>query len=200
MLEYTDLDSRVKNRYCPACGKFYSHYPGLHDHYYSVHLLKKPYGCDHCNKRFANKQSFTKHVKLHENPEGTPFKCDRGKCKRCFVSQLQLDTHIEDKHTTTKFPCAFCGIEYASKSRAAPGKGHNCKNKKTDPFVCDTCGKVFNVRGSYTTHRLTHDPNRIDSQRCIWPGCLFTCADPITMYHHKQKCTFRTESTESTQP
>ena len=67
---------------------------GRRFHERSVHLLEKPFQCQICLKKFAQKSDARKHLYVHSGAK--PYICLT--CKRSFSQSSNLFTHIKKQH------------------------------------------------------------------------------------------------------
>ena len=104
---------------CDICGDRFAIKSGLTRHMATIHAESKDWVCSisSCNKQFATKQILEQHLRnVHgvktktENEDDRPFECL--KCHRRFLTQPDLDTHIQTRHKLKKpFRCPSCKIK-----------------------------------------------------------------------------------------
>jgi uncharacterized C2H2 Zn-finger protein len=82
----------------------------------SVHLKRRDYHCDHCDKVFSQKANLNKHVNsVHKKL--TRYQCDHR--DKVFSRKCNLQTHVNSRHgpKKTQIPCLqmFALIKEAQK-------------------------------------------------------------------------------------
>ena len=89
------------------CGKVYRSKENVCLHYQNIHLKKKPYKCEYCNREFSHRNGKIYHVrKFHTKifPYNCPFKESIFNilffivCNCSFPSKSSLRYHINSKH------------------------------------------------------------------------------------------------------
>ncbi|KAM5125399.1 uncharacterized protein ACMZJ9_022205 isoform 1-T2 [Mantella aurantiaca] len=105
---------------CPECGKRFATKQTFVNHY-RIHTGQRPYECPECGRSFVQKQHLTKHLRVHSGER--PFVC--GQCDRSFGMKHNLFTHLKT-HSGEK------------------------------PFSCSECGKKFSRRSTYLAHQRIH--------------------------------------------
>lgn len=77
-------------------------------------------------------------------------------CKRCdiyFVTFNALAEHrLSQEHENIRRTCSICNKSYSSLYFAR----HLAVHKMDTTYMCDICGKRFNMQGQFSRHRLTH--------------------------------------------
>lgn len=133
----------------------------------------KPYGCEYCAKRFAQRKNLVQHLKIHRR-QSIAFhcaKCSRGfsreawnahknQCKRglrqyeCFlckkivINKSHLVKHMR-AHTGETYRCLKCPKQFVSQL----GLTHHMK-QHTESFAiqCSTCRQGFSNRSQWKSH------------------------------------------------
>ena len=90
-----DLAERgEKRRICPYCQKIFRSPSDLVVHI-RTHTKEKPFGCEHCTKKFSQKQHLKKHIQtvhLGEKQHQCPH------CNKTFSQSSNLKRHIKTQH------------------------------------------------------------------------------------------------------
>lgn len=139
---------------------------------YATSVYIQPYGCDKCDKKFADSIGLVHHLRrrrqspnsVYENKK--PYECqERG--KRFPTNQghaRHVTTHSGDK----SYCCVDCGNAYSSESyvlkhmrrHAGKLKIHMRIRLGTKPYHCDDCGRGFTQLGNLQLHRSVHTGER----------------------------------------
>ena len=82
---------------------FCCNFKGTLTHVSTVHEKKRPFGCDHCNKKFVDRTHLKLHIKTHEQT----FIC--AVCDSVFSENSELKDHI------SKYKCEICENQFTSK-------------------------------------------------------------------------------------
>lgn len=105
--------------------------------------------CDLCGKRFSNKASLTRHVKIHTREKRFP--CDL--CGKRFSSRNHVETHQRIHTGERPFSCAECGRKFLNHSHLVL---HKVVHTREKPFTCPVCGKGFTRKSSVIKHSGIH--------------------------------------------
>ncbi|VVC92985.1 unnamed protein product [Leptidea sinapis] len=74
-------------------------------------------------------------------------------CELSFCSFKEYDEHLlSEEHENMRRTCPVCNKSYS----AIYFKRHVALHNVEHPYMCDICGKKFNIRGQFTRHRVTH--------------------------------------------
>lgn len=162
----------VYYRKCALCGRFYESKEELQRHKTLVHgksWHRKGYGCDRCEKVFADsnslenhkadvhpmtkplkwkhrRQAFSQHTKwrAHIATHNEKYECEV--CGKKFSKQTSLQDHMDAQHM-----CNKCEKSFANKQIL---QAHKKTHKKT--YECDKCGRTFTKRKVLKKHREQH--------------------------------------------
>ena len=88
---------KTGNSYCCSyewCGKKFQRDNARRVHERTVHLNEKPFQCQICLKKFAQKSDARKHLHVHSGVK--PYICLT--CKKPFSQSSNLFTHIKNQH------------------------------------------------------------------------------------------------------
>lgn len=113
-------------------------------------VIKQPFSCETCQKRFNKVCYLTQHNKsFHSGVK--PFKCSR--CGKRFPDSDLYAAHWA-KHSGDKpYKCDACPKAFNHKTDL---RRHACLHSDTRPFNCDLCGKGFIRKDHMLKHRETH--------------------------------------------
>ena len=65
---------------------------------------KRPWQCEICHRKFAEKCTLKRHIRIHTNEK--PWKCTF--CTKAFNQSCSLQAHIRIHTGERPFPCHFC--------------------------------------------------------------------------------------------
>lgn len=143
----------------------------------SVFMGVRPYECETCGKRFAQKSCLTRHTKIHTGER--LHQCDE--CTKSFTRASNLRSHMRT-HTGEKcFQCPICQKLFGQGSwlkrhiRTHTGEkevkcpvcskwvssttslqSHMRTHTGEKPFACLICDKSFSVKCTLTVHMRIH--------------------------------------------
>ncbi|XP_018495867.1 zinc finger protein 710 [Galendromus occidentalis] len=81
-------------RRCPHCDHVTAHVSNLRTHILARHSLQRPWLCDKCGRKFADKSYYNAHMKRHRKE--FRYKCSS--CDSCFLLPSHLRAHVESRH------------------------------------------------------------------------------------------------------
>ena len=147
MMEHTD---KRKRYLCPHCNKSCDRPSDLAKHI-RVHTGDKPFQCQTCDKRFADRSLFLKHTRTHKtNVESQVFVC--GICDKKFQVETNLEKHMK-VHTTASYACSSCGKKFYDELSL---QAHINLHNGATPFNCSFCGKEFSYFADLKKHERVH--------------------------------------------
>lgn len=124
----------------PTARKFIQHMKNAHK--------LKPWLCDHCNKRFQERQNYQYHLMSHEGRKN--FACDI--CNKSFANPRQLYCH-RALHLGKRFLCQDCGYRARSSANL---RGHIKAKHEGKAYTCGLCTKKFSSANNLKNHVRIH--------------------------------------------
>lgn len=109
----------------------------------TMHILghkKLPFRCQMCRRKFAEKDLYDLHMRIHEN------QCD--KCKKKFTNQAEWKKHKETCILNT-YECYLC---QHSSVKLGYLIHHMFKHTGNNPFACHLCPSKFSSKKYYDKH------------------------------------------------
>ncbi|XP_035787906.1 zinc finger protein 845-like [Anopheles albimanus] len=142
-----------------------------------VHLNPKQFACDLCGKQYRSKEYLQRHhQQAHDSSAERKFKCSE--CHRSFLHRFQLNSHLV-RHV--KAPCPQCDKILSSK--AALGIHMQKIHSTEGRMICDTCGREFRTKLSFTKHVQQHQGTYVPEQyRCDY--CSALLASKVSLKKH----------------
>lgn len=86
-------------------------------HLFIFFIYISEYSCDHCNKKFSNKDNLRSHMRAHNSDE--VLVCPYETCHKIYRYKRNLTDHIKRKHEGQLFTCDVCNATCCSKSKIA---------------------------------------------------------------------------------
>lgn len=175
-------DVEEKNYMCNKCNKTF-----LKEKKFLKHLQihESPLQCTVCNKSYQNQASLEKHIAKHKNQTCAV-------CSQNFDTELLLLQHmsehpdykievkVENEAHETLLQCPDCDLTFnKQRSLSMHMRRHKNKNNKKE-FICDACGKVFNMKYQLKRHVVLH--SEVKPHRCT--KCSKTYARKDQLVHH----------------
>lgn len=173
------VHEKIKEYRCPHCIYESGDPKLLKSHIDSAHLGIS-YECDICHSVFTSKTGLYNHSRtVHSDLR--PFICQE--CGEAFKRKKNLDTHIDNKHSTVIYSCTKCDKVFKSKlSLDYHLKTHDIENQ----FPCEVCGRRFITRTKLKMHMNTHTGET--PYKCPGQGCMKAFHSSDQLSHHKKQC------------
>ncbi|NXR29430.1 ZN652 protein, partial [Cinclus mexicanus] len=135
-----------KNIQCVTCGKGFKKLWSLHEHNKIVHgYAEKKFSCEICEKKFYTMAHVRKHMVAHT--KDMPFTCET--CGKSFKRSMSLKVHSLQHSGEKPFKCEV-------RSWLSPHPSAPQTRAKTPQFMCQWCGKDFNMKQYFDEHMKTH--------------------------------------------
>ncbi|NXS98150.1 Z652A protein, partial [Jacana jacana] len=151
-----------KNIQCVTCGKGFKKLWSLHEHNKIVHgYAEKKFSCEICEKKFYTMAHVRKHMVAHT--KDMPFTCET--CGKSFKRSMSLKVHSLQHSGEKPFKCEVRSCvslhPVSSQMGTKPliwGKlrSHMSIHIGHKQFMCQWCGKDFNMKQYFDEHMKTH--------------------------------------------
>ncbi|KAJ8667879.1 hypothetical protein QAD02_009542, partial [Eretmocerus hayati] len=162
--EHLKTHSEERPFICKICCDDFTSNRNLKEHMLRKHSDEKSYLCDQCGKRFAIKQDFINHMRIHFN--GKPRSCEF--CQKKFARKDDLRQH-ERIHTGEKpYSCKLCGKRFSFHTSLYK---HKYAHSKEKTFRCKLCNKCFKYHTSLNVHmKNKHSGTSISIESTVSAG------------------------------
>ena len=107
---------KVKRFQCNICNSYWFETQAALQMHVNTHIImqrttkrqsgdpNRPWQCELCHRKFAEKCTLKRHVRIHTNEK--PWKCQY--CSKAFNQSCSLQAHIRIHTGERPFPCVFC--------------------------------------------------------------------------------------------
>lgn len=164
---------------CETCGAQFVREQQFKKHFYEC---QPRFACDFCNQLFNKKAEILDHIQT-KHIQHPKLLCEI--CGKAFSSVGSVNAHMKRKHFSEKSApvfgeCPECGKKLSSSSL----KSHIWDvHKRTEPYVCNQCGKTFTTRKNFMRHvRSVHVVGR--KYKCTIDGCDKALLTPESLREH----------------
>lgn len=159
---------------CSKCERMYNDQATLENHE-KTHLIV--FKCNHCGKKFSNKDHLTKHIQTSHIGKSLKNQCEV--CGKSYEKRQHLFSHMRS-HKSTVHLCEVCGKTVSLSAYPAHKRSHASMNSH-EVFQCDLCQKNFTNKLSLRTHKNSyHGALKFTCEVC---GKQFTTM--ALMKHHQ---------------
>ncbi|XP_057210987.1 uncharacterized protein si:ch73-347e22.4 isoform X2 [Triplophysa rosa] len=194
---------------CKSCGKTFAQLSKLKSHQ-NVHKQSDAFPCPCCNQMFLKRKDLLCHFKVHlqevktkseQNERATSSVVPSKKlnvghvckiCKKNFVSQVKLLTHMEVHEAEKPWTCKDCGKRFWNSSSLAV---HEKSHWPVKPYACSICGKGFNLLKALKKHSREHTGEMPFS--CSHCGHAFSALSALRMHQASKTCVAKRSDGES---
>ncbi|XP_030833737.1 uncharacterized protein LOC764375 isoform X2 [Strongylocentrotus purpuratus] len=146
-----------------------------------IRMSDRPFPCPICGDRFRLRTTKYKHIRLHKQSAGKPFKCVE--CGLGFYSVGNMTKHLRRAHrrfsnnvgdepVAEMLNSLKVTPEPVSQSVRSPIRSP-CRPSKMRPFACKYCGDTFTMRCNMNRHRKRHETGDNLPFRCSHCGFGF---------------------------
>ncbi|XP_041470536.1 uncharacterized protein LOC121420075 isoform X1 [Lytechinus variegatus] len=146
-----------------------------------LRMTDRPFPCPTCGDRFRLKTTLYKHMRLHRQSAGKPFRCVE--CGLGFYSIGNMTKHLKRAHHRFSNNVADEPVaeildslkvtpEPVSPSVSSPNRSVRSPFKAR-PFSCKYCGDTFTMRCNMNRHRKRHETGDNLPFRCTHCGFGF---------------------------
>ncbi|KAH8373004.1 hypothetical protein KR009_009637 [Drosophila setifemur] len=152
---------------CQDCGKSFASRHSLRYHVKSIHSTDRPFGCQHCDRRFVLRTQLISHLRTHTG-EAKPriFACPR--CTKSWPTKSDLRTHMRSHNPSQErpFKCDRCSKAFFTRGHLS---SHLLVHTGEKPFGCDYCDKWYQSVGNLNNHMVRQHADIIEAQLDMEP-------------------------------
>ncbi|VEN42218.1 unnamed protein product [Callosobruchus maculatus] len=145
---------KIKQFPCEVCGNKFTQKRNLQTHMKRHSDLKTKYTCPICGVELSYRETYLKHVRLHEGPR---FVCDI--CNKSYKRKDILLEHKRMVHEGQMVSCEVCSKQIVSKNL----KKHMLNHQPEKTFKCTICNNAYKQNRALQRHLKSHEKADIDS-------------------------------------
>ncbi|XP_052745779.1 zinc finger protein 350 [Bicyclus anynana] len=145
-----------------------------------THTGEKPFCCEICNFKCAHKHNLLNHIKTHTGEK--PFSCEI--CNYRCAQKDDLKRHARIHTGEKPFSCEICNYKCARKHNLL---AHMKMHTGEKPFSCEICSYKFAHKHNLLNHMKTHTGEKPYSCEV----CNYKCARRSNLLKHKKRIHFR---------
>ena len=155
-------------------------------HEYEMHSDIRPYACDECKFRFANKQSADDHQSIVHQKKKDLYQCDI--CQKKFDFSETLKRHKWNEHPRVgekKHTCEDCGLKFRAAMKLMYHRIQQHGLKMDTKMKCVYCPEVFPNKRQLNMHKRDKHPGAELIIYCT--DCTETFSNQAAMRRHYQE-------------
>ncbi|XP_039276761.1 zinc finger protein 761 [Nilaparvata lugens] len=140
---------------CDICNFKCAQKEGLKRHTMYKHTKEKPYSCTICNSKFSESSKLTRHMQVHTGKKHYNCKMCHFKFSRLYLLQEHEKTHTVDHRDKRLRKDSSEFKPRNSKSSRTPRRKHTVRNRD-GWFCCTECSYKSAYHGDLCRHRKIH--------------------------------------------
>lgn len=128
--------------------------------YFFVYLITLKFSLFLSQKRFTRKSNLTQHKRLYHSfsdPHAPPLPIPRrfpcSQCPKRFLSNIDLQRHMNIHLGLKEFQCSLCGKAFVQKGHLTD---HWRIHRGAKDFACTICNRAFTLNSHLTRHMKKH--------------------------------------------
>lgn len=142
------VQENTKPYACEFCPKKFADKSYMKTHQLT-HLGIRPHACSYCGKGFFRRRELLRHEAVHTGIK--PFNCKT--CNKAFARSDKLMRHERTHGEPKSFSCSQCPAVFSRKDELSR---HGMCHTGERPHCCTQCFKSFFSRAELTRHEKTH--------------------------------------------
>ncbi|KAK3907603.1 Zinc finger protein 850 [Frankliniella fusca] len=143
-----NIQENTKPYACEYCPKKFADKSYMKTHQLT-HLGIRPHACSYCGKGFFRRRELLRHEAVHTGIK--PFTCKT--CNKAFARSDKLMRHERTHGEPKNFNCSQCPAVFSRKDELSR---HGMCHTGERPHCCSQCFKSFFSRAELTRHEKTH--------------------------------------------
>lgn len=143
-----NIQENTKPYACEFCPKKFADKSYMKTHQLT-HLGIRPHACSYCGKGFFRRRELLRHEAVHTGIK--PFTCKT--CNKAFARSDKLMRHERTHGELKNFSCSQCPAVFSRKDELSR---HGMCHTGERPHCCSQCFKSFFSRAELTRHEKTH--------------------------------------------